>query len=72
MMHDMMDMMQAAAASLRLDAATMPGGEPATAAGIMQASELKIVNLASIIYNTNGTQLTLCKEFMTYLLSRLQ
>lgn len=28
---------QAAAASLRLDAATMQGGEPATAAGIMQA-----------------------------------
>lgn len=28
---------QAAAASLRLDAVTMPGGEPATAAGIMQA-----------------------------------
>ncbi|CAM9655213.1 unnamed protein product [Scytosiphon promiscuus] len=49
---------KAAAASLRLDAATMPGGEPATAAGIMQ-------DLVDRIFVEQISELEVAEDIMT-------
>ncbi|CAM9430836.1 unnamed protein product [Pylaiella littoralis] len=54
---------KAAAASLRLDAVTMPGGEPATAAGIVQASSPQ--DLVDRIFVEQIKELEVAEDIMT-------